>query len=107
MGGGEEKTAAKSSLLDLDQNEGPDLLHQGGGRMTIAKGGYTAVAIGRDYSGTSKARIDALTGVFEVICQLNSSVNIEIVDPGQTRKQRFGPFRTAGLGETVDVGTLD
>ena len=46
-------------------------------------------------------------GAFELVCQLNSDVTIEIHLPGEPAPRKFGPFRTKGLGETLDVGTLE
>jgi len=66
---------------------------------------------GGDYAGASHARAK-LDGSFEIVCQHQSQVNLEVeVDPqpGSQRGQvwKFGPFQTGNLGDILDVGALE
>lgn len=99
-----------------------DLLHQGcnphgdlnGDPLHQLKrmGAVRVAAVGVDYGSASYARASSKDGVFEIVCQHQSQVRLEVeVDPqpGSTERLvwKFGPFETGELGDILDVGALE
>ena len=89
-----------------------DLFHQtmnstGATKPRVAEEGARATVVGVDYSGRSEAVVDPSTGMFEIVAQLHSSVTISVKLNGEKKAKRFGPYKTMGLGEILDVGELE
>lgn len=110
----EQKVQVKEITAgDIDKNG--DLLHQGvsveGGDEVKTMGAVRVAVIGVDYASRSYARARPQDGVFEIVCQHDSTVRLEVqVDPqpGMPGKVwEFGPFGTGQLGDTLDVGVLE
>lgn len=96
-----------------------DLLHQGiqAEKTThYRQMGAVCLAItGVDYAGKTFARARPSDGVFEVVCQHESEVRLEVqvnpekgntCTPGKSHTWHFGPFKTGSIGDVLDVGTL-
>lgn len=112
----EQAVQVGSVKKDIDLNG--DLLHQGCGLQQGAAhvqrmGAVRVAARGGDYAGVSYARASPVNGAFEIVCQHQSQVFIDIeVDPQPGSNERgpvwnFGPFQTGELGDILDVGALE
>merc|ERR1712070_785695 len=75
-------------------------------------GAVRVAAVGVDYGSASYARASSKDGVFEIVCQHQSQVRLEVEvgpQPGSTERLvwKFGPFETGELGDILDVGALE
>ena len=75
-------------------------------------GAVRVTARGGDYAGASFTRAKPGDGTFEIVCQIQSQVILEIeVDPQPGSQSgpvwKFGPFKTGELGQILDVGVLE
>ena len=102
-------------------NVDDDLFHQGmldsvaSERSVKRMGGVRVAVIGVDYASKSLARARSQDCGFEAVCCHNSKVVVEVqIDPSAdnnqfepSKKWTFGPLFTGGVGDVLDVGTLE